>query len=126
MRLVLGISSVDFRRLRRTARQKPSSGFSDLAAAIVAASRVRADDSAVAELVSYEHVSRFARQAWAGDGGHQQTLRRCALLLECDGVSFTEWADVLAVIATTEREHGGAAQLPLVIDTPTFAEAVFA
>ena len=125
MRLLLELTPDDVRRLRRTARQRPTGGFTDMAVVILAATTFRADRTAVAELRGYEHIERFCRQAWRGAGGWQSLLRHLALRLETDtGESYGEWVDVLAVVADVDLEHGGE-QLELLaaLVVPMFTDA---
>jgi hypothetical protein len=106
VKLLLDLTAEDMRRLRRTAQARPTGGYSDLAAAVLAATRLREDGSARAELTSFTHVWRFCRQAWTGDGGYQQQLRRLAVMLDTDdGEQLTTWPEIRAAVDAAARPH---------------------
>ena len=107
MTLWIELGTDDLRRLRRTSSQRPSGGYADLAAAIVANTRERRDGSGWSELSSRKHIRQFCRQRETGDGGYQHHLRQLAVTLELNGRAVTSWPDIVRTVAQADAPYRG-------------------
>ena len=105
---MLDLTAADVCRLRRTATVRPTGGYTDLAAAILANAHERNDGSARAELRTFEQIARFARQALNGSGGYQAALRRLGVRLVLDdGAELTGWRAAATEVDAIARRLAG-------------------
>jgi hypothetical protein len=104
--LWLELTRDDLRRLRRTAALRPSEGYTDVAAAIVANTRERKDGSGWSELSSGKHIRQFVRQRETGTGGSQSYLQRLSAQLDVNGSVLTQWAEIVRRVEQTAPRRG--------------------
>jgi hypothetical protein len=93
--------------LHRTAGVRPTGGYADLAAAILANAQLQDDGGATVRLTSFQHISRWARQALIGRGGYQEDLRRLGVRLELENGTISDWKQAAMAIEQMAQQRAG-------------------